>query len=119
VITKAQVAQIDALLSDLVKLGGMNYVSAVKVARRSLAEATEGRHLPQQLKRAQRSELLPLCAHDKPLMDWSGEQLVPPCGCRLVEPTDTIPTWKEIVEGKSLRGPASYKPAKPTKGDRK
>jgi len=92
VITKAQAAQIDALLSDLVKLGGMNYVSAVKIARRSLAEAAEGRHLPQQLKLARRREILPFCTHDCPLMDWSGEQLVPPCGCRLVEPRE--PTVK-------------------------
>ncbi len=86
-ITKAQAAQIDALLSDLVKLGGMNYVNAVSVARRSLAEATEGRQLPNQLEIARRREELPKCSHDRPLMDWSGEQLVPPCGCRLVEPT--------------------------------
>ncbi len=86
-ITKSQAAQIDALLSDLVKFGGMNYVNAVQFARRSLAEATEGHQLPQQLKRAQHSERLPMCAHDRPLMDWSGEQLVPSCGCRLVEPT--------------------------------
>ena len=85
-ITKAQAAQIDKLLSDLVKLGGMNYVNAVGVARKSLAEATEGRALPQQLEIARRREELPRCSHDKPLMDWSGEQLVPPCGCRLVEP---------------------------------
>ena len=86
-ITKAQAAQIDALLSELVKLGGMNYVSAVQIARRSLAEAAEGRMLPKQLKIARHREKLPTCSHDKPLMDWSGEQLVPPCGCRLVEPT--------------------------------
>lgn len=86
-ITKAQAAQIDALLSDLVKLGGMNYVNAVRFARRSLAEATEGRRLPLQLAIARRHEELPKCSHDRPLMDWSGEQLVPPCGCRLVEPT--------------------------------
>ena len=86
-ITKAQAAQIDALLSDLVKLGGMNYVNAVRAARHSLTEATEGRLLPEQLKMARQREQLPRCAHDRPLMDWSGEQLVPPCGCRLVEPT--------------------------------
>jgi hypothetical protein len=86
VITKAQAAQIDALLSDLVKLGGMNYVNAVRFARRSLADATEGRELPRQLELARRSEELPKCSHDRTLMDWSGEQLVPPCGCRLVEP---------------------------------
>lgn len=86
-ITKMQAAQIDKLLSELVKLGGMNYVNAVHVARRSLAEATEGRHLPQQLEIARRRERLPQCEHGRSLMDWSGEQLVPPCGCRVVEPT--------------------------------
>lgn len=88
-ITKTQAAQIDALLSELVKLGGMNYVNAVQVARRSLAEATEGQILNQQLKIARQREELPRCTHERPLMDWSGEQLVPPCGCRLVEPTPT------------------------------
>ena len=114
-ITKAQAAQIDALLSDLVKLGGMNYVNAVRAARQALSEATEGRHLPQQLKRAQHRQFLPMCAHDKPLMDWSGEQLVPPCGCRLVEPTtqDTTAKWREIVDGKP------YKPTKTPKAARK
>ena len=86
-ITKAKAAQIDALLSELVKLGGMNYVNAVRVARHSLAEATEGRLLPRQLKIATHREELPTCPHARSLMDWSGEQLVPPCGCRLVEPT--------------------------------
>jgi hypothetical protein len=86
-ITKAQAAQIDALLADLVKLGGMNYVNAVRFARRSLAEATEGQLLPRQLELARRYEKLPMCTHDRPLMDWAGEQHVPPCGCRLVEPT--------------------------------
>lgn len=86
-ITKAQAAQIENLLADLVKLGGMNYVNAVSFARRSIAEATEGRHLTKQLKLAREREELPRCTHDRPLMDWSGEQLVPPCGCRLVEPT--------------------------------
>ena len=85
-ITQAQAAQINALLSELVKLGGMNYVNAVQVARRALAEATEGQILPKQLKHALQQEALPRCTHDSPLMDWSGEQLVPPCGCRLVEP---------------------------------
>jgi len=89
VITKARAKQIDDLLSELVKLGGMNYVKAVRVARQSLAEATEGRRLPKQLELARKSELLPLCTHRAPLMDWSGEQLVPPCGCRLIEPIKT------------------------------
>ncbi len=122
-ITKAQAAQIEALLDDLlaavgkdlVKRGGENYVKAVKEARRALTAATEGRHLPQQLKRARQLDMLPLCSHRSPLMDWSGEQLVPRCGCRLVEPTrnDTTPRWKEIIEGKP------FKPAKTTKGARK
>jgi hypothetical protein len=90
VITKAQAAQIDKLLSELVKLGGMNYVNAVAVARRTLAQATEGLYLPRQLAQARRKEMLPLCTHGRPLMDWSGEQLVPSCGCRFVEPTETI-----------------------------
>lgn len=95
-MTKAQAAQIDALLSDLVRLGGMNYVNAVRVARQSLADATEGRHLPRQLKLAQRSEELPRCEHGCSLMDWSGEQLVPPCGCRIVEPTAVQSTDKRV-----------------------
>ena len=86
-ITKLKAAQIDALLSELVKLGGMNYVNAVQIARRSLAEATEGLLLPRQLEIATRREALPTCSHNRSLLDWSGEQLVPPCGCRLVEPT--------------------------------
>ena len=89
-ITKAQAKQIDDLLAELVKLGGMNYVNATRVARQSLTEATDGRRLPKQLELARKSELLPLCTHRAPLMDWSGEQLVPPCGCRLVEPTAKI-----------------------------
>ena len=94
-ITKAQAKQIDELLSELVKLGG-NYVNAVGVARQSLAEATEGRHLPKQLELARKSEWLPRCTHRAPLMDWSGEQLAPPCGCRLVEPTAKIA--KKVVK---------------------
>jgi hypothetical protein len=86
-ITKAQAAEIKKLLADLVKLGGMNYVNAIDVALRSLSEATEGQHLSGQLALARSREELPMCVHRKPLMDWSGEQLVPHCGCRLVEPT--------------------------------
>ncbi len=86
-ITKAKAAQINNLLSELVKLGGTNYVDAVRTGRESLAKATEGRKLPRQLTLARQRELLPMCPHDSPLMDWAGEQLVPPCGCRLVEPT--------------------------------
>ena len=86
-MTKAAAAQINALLSELVKLGGMNYVKAVGVARASIAQATEGQTLPIQLRLAQTREQLPACVHDRILMDWSGEALVPPCGCRLVEPT--------------------------------
>jgi hypothetical protein len=100
VITKVQAAQIDALLSDLVRLGGMNYVNAVAVARRSLAEATEGQKLPRQLRLARRREDLPRCTHERPLMDWSGEQLVPPCGCRLVEPAELVTKKAELVTKK-------------------
>lgn len=91
-ITKTKAAQIEALLCELVKLGGVNYVNAVRVAKRSLVEATEGRQLPQQLKLARQREQLPRCTHERPLMDWAGEQLVPPCGCRLVEPDVELAT---------------------------
>lgn len=37
------------------------------------------------LQRAHRTGLLPLCWHYKVLMDWSGEELAPACGCRLTE----------------------------------
>lgn len=86
-ITKAEAKQIRDLLHDAAKMGGMNYSNAVRRAIETLEKATEGRHLPKQLEIARRSEVLPMCAHRCPLMDWSGEQLVPPCGCRLVEPT--------------------------------
>lgn len=86
-MTKAEAKQIDDLLSMLVREVGMNVTGAVKFARRSLEKATEGQILTEQLRRAKRKMILPMCTHGRPLMDWSGEQLVPPCGCRLVEPT--------------------------------
>lgn len=85
-ITKAQAEQLNKLLSELVRLGGAD-VHVIRNARRAIAQATEGQYLPQQLEFARQREQLPRCSHDRPLMDWSGEQLVPPCGCRLVEPT--------------------------------
>lgn len=86
-ITKAEAAQIDKLLTLLVREIGMNVVAAVEVARESLAKATEGRLLPKQLATATKLGSLPKCAHNRLLLDWGGEQHVPPCGCRLVEPT--------------------------------
>jgi hypothetical protein len=86
-MTKAEAKQIDNLLTELVRAAGMNVVNAVKIARQTLARSAEGQILTKQLKIAQEAERLPECRHGRPLMDWSGEQLVPPCGCRLVEPT--------------------------------
>lgn len=85
-MTKAEAAQIDELLTHLVREVGMNAVRAVATARETLRDNTEGRQLPKQLKLAQKIGRLPFCGHGTPLMDWSGEQLVPICGCRLVEP---------------------------------
>lgn len=95
-MTKAEAKLIDDLLTQLVSEVAMHrladdaarIVSQVKRARAAVERGTEGRLLPLQLRRARKAELLPQCFHGKPLMDWSGEQLVPPCGCRLVERTD-------------------------------
>lgn len=86
-MTKAEALQIDELLSHLVREVGMNVVAAVIRARETLARNTEGQRLLNQLRIAQDTGVLPQCTHRRPLMDWSGEQLVPPCGCRLVEPS--------------------------------
>lgn len=62
--------------------------SALEEAGKILDRGTEGQHLPLQLEIAQRLCMLPMCTHSRPLMDWSGEALAPPCGCRLIEPTE-------------------------------
>jgi hypothetical protein len=85
-MTRAEAAQIDKLLTELVRAVGMNVVAAVDRARQTLARHTEGQLLATHLERAQAAGGLPRCAHNRSLMDWSGEQLTPPCGCRLVEP---------------------------------
>ena len=108
-MTKAEAKQICDLLTHLVREArgdaivlpsspssrrsvtewrGMDVVAAVGRAQETLALNAEGQILPIQLERARKADLLPACSHARSLMDWSGEQLVPPCGCRLVEPTD-------------------------------
>lgn len=44
--------------------------------------------LPRQLEIATLAGFLPRCAHHRVLMDWGGDQLLPPCGCRIVEPDE-------------------------------
>lgn len=89
-MTKEEAQQVTRLLEQLVREVGMNVVAAVDRAKEAIERATEGRRLPEQLRIARRLKVLPTCLHRRPLMDWSGEQLTPPCGCRLVEPTPGI-----------------------------
>ena len=85
-ITKAERKEIlDLIHSPSTSLTRLKRV--LKEAGKILNRGTEGQHLPMQLEIAQHLCMLPMCTHSRPLMDWTGEQLVPPCGCRLVEPT--------------------------------
>ncbi len=87
-MTKEEAKQIDNLLTELVRAVGMNVVNAVKRARETIVRCTEGRTLVKQRAIANLNGCLPKCGHGRMLMDWSGEQLVPQCGCRLVEPNE-------------------------------
>lgn len=87
-MTKAERKEMVDLLQSLCSGRGIkNMNGSIQAAREILDRGTEGQHLPLQLEIAQRLCMLPMCTHSRPLMDWSGEALVPPCGCRLIEPT--------------------------------
>lgn len=93
-LTKQEAARIDELLEALLVNVSPTWLhrvdvpigEAVQAARASLMHAVEGMRLPKHLAMAKATDKLPRCSHRMNLMDWSGEQLVPPCGCRLVEP---------------------------------
>lgn len=90
-MTKTEIQSIDTLLAKAVRELreiSIKTIDALDSARQILAHSRGPVILPVQLKRALVDKSLPKCAHSRPLMDWSGEQLAPPCGCRLVEPSD-------------------------------